>query len=170
MAQICFNAGDYDPTDEFAPIPAGEYVVMITEGNVDYTSKGGQMVKLTYTVMDGEFQGRKLWSQHNIVNRSPKAEEIGRKEISRIAHAIGQPKLNDTDELVNKVMRVSVIIKQDPGYNPRNEIKKWESQGQAMATPQRQAAPQQPAPNATQSPPHPATQYSAPPWGHRNDP
>ena len=164
MAQLGFNAGDYDPADDFAPLPAGEYVVMITEGAVDYTSKGGQMVKLTYTVMDGEFQGRKLWSNHNIVNNSPKAEEIARKEISRIAHAIGQPKLSDTDQLLNQVVRVTAIVKQDVGYNPKNEIKKWEAHGHATS-PQRHPA-TKPYSSAPQEP-EPTAEHSAPPWGNQ---
>ena len=168
MAQLGFNAGDYDPADDFSPIPAGEYVVMMTEAVVDYTSKGGQLVKLTYTVMDGEFQGRKFWSNHNIVNSNPKAEEIGRKEISRIAHAIGQPKLSDTDQLLNQVVRVTVIIKQDAGYAPKNEVKKWEAHNPQAAPAQQPPAtrPYRPAPQE----PHttqPAPEYSAPPWGNQ---
>ncbi|WP_422490836.1 DUF669 domain-containing protein [Endozoicomonas sp. ALE010] len=49
MAQLGFNADDYDPTDEFEPLPPGEYLTMITEASLDNTKSGGQMVKLTYT-------------------------------------------------------------------------------------------------------------------------
>ena len=160
MAQLGFNAGEYDPTDGFTPLPAGDYVAMVTEAGVVYTKSGGQMVKMTYTVMEGQFEGRKIWSQHNIVNNNPKAEEIGRKEISRIAHAIGQPQLNDTDHLLNQVMTIGIIIKQDPGYGPKNEVKKWTGHNNRQPT--------QPAP---EQPPHPAaqahTQHLTPPWGQK---
>ncbi|MBO9484142.1 DUF669 domain-containing protein [Salinisphaera sp. G21_0] len=163
MAQLGFNAGDYDPTDEFEPLPPGEYLAMITEASLDNTKSGGRMVKLTYTIMEGQYESRKLWSQHNIENRSPRAEEIGRKELSRIAHAIGQPMISDTDQLLNQVVRIRVVVKNDPGYGPKNEVKKWINVGgQPM---QSAPAPQQQTP--AQQAPHPATQYAAPPWGQK---
>ncbi|WP_163387934.1 AAA family ATPase [Endozoicomonas acroporae] len=169
MAQLGFNADDYDPADEFEPLPPGEYLTMITEASLDNTKSGGQMVKLTYTVMEGQFEGRKLWSQHNIVNSSPKAQEIGRKEISRIAHAVGQPRINDTEQLLQQVIRITVVLKQDPGFGPKNEVKKWISSGsqpmQSAPAPQQQTPAHNPAP--AQQPPHPATQYAAPPWGQK---
>ncbi len=169
MAQLGFNAGDYDPADEFEPLPAGEYLTMITESSLDNTKSGGQMVKLTYTVMEGQFEGRKLWSQHNIVNSSPKAEEIGRKEISRIAHAIGQPRINDTEQLIQQVIRITVVLKQDPGYGPKNEVKKWVACQQTgyQVPASNQPAQQQPAEPSAEQPPHPAAQHTAPPWGRR---
>ncbi len=167
MAQLGFNAGDYDPTDEFDPLPAGEYLTMITESSLENTKTGGRMVKLTYTIMEGQYEGRKTWSQHNIVNKSPRAEEIGRKELSRIAHAIGQPMISDTDQLLNQVIRIRVVIKNDPGYGPKNEVKKWIGVG--GQTMQSAPAPQQqtPAHAPAQQPPHPATQYTAPPWAQK---
>ena len=177
MAQLGFQANQYQPADDFSPMPASEYVTMMTEANVENTSKGGSMVKITYTVMEGEFQGRKIWSQHNIVNRSTKAEEIGRREISRIAHAVGQPALTDTEQLINQVIRVTVIVKQDPGYSPKNEIKKWEPangsspayqpptqqqpvQGEYVPAQTPQPAQQPPAQNSSQG-------NAAPPWGQK---
>ena len=181
MAQLGFNADDYDPADEFEPLPAGDYLTMITESSLENTKSGGQMVKLTYTVMEGAFEGRKLWSQHNIINSSPKAEEIGRKEISRIAHAIGQPRINDTEQLLQQVVRITIVLKNDPGYGPKNEVKKWINVGgqQMQYAPQQQVPTHNPTPPtqqptnqqqpATQQPPagHPAAQYSAPPWGQK---
>ena len=177
MAQLGFTADDYDPRDDFEPLPAGSYVTMITEASVQPTKSGGQMVKLSYTVMDGQYQGRKIWSNHNIINNNPRAEEIGRKEISRIAHALNFPKLADTDQLVNKVVQVTVIIKSDPGYSPKNEVKKWEGVNTGQAPAYQQQPPQQAAqPQYQQAPPphqeyipannsqHPADQHSAPPW------
>lgn len=168
MAQLGFNAGDYDPTDEFEPLPPGEYLTMVTEASLENTKTGGRMVKLTYTIMEGQYESRKLWSQHNIENRSPRAEEIGRKELSRIAHAIGQPMISDTDQLLNQVVRIRVVIKNDPGYGPKNEVKKWINVGgqpvQTAPVPQQQTPAHASAPA---QPPHPATQYAAPPWGQK---
>lgn len=171
MAQLGFNAGDYDPTDDFEPLPPGEYLTMITEASLENTKSGGRMVKLTYTIMEGQYESRKLWSQHNIENRSPRAEEIGRKELSRIAHAINQPMISDTDQLLSQVIRIRVVVKNDPGYGPKNEVKKWMGAGQSMqGTPVSQQQAPAHNPPATQQPPagHPAAQHSAPPWGQKS--
>lgn len=175
MAQLGFNAGDYDPTDDFEPLPAGEYLTMITGATLENTKTGGRMVKLTYTIMEGQHESRKLWSQHNIVNSSPKAEEIGRKELSRIAHAIGRPQINDTEQLLNQVVRIRIVIKNDPGYGPKNEIKKWINVGgqQMQHAPQPHAPTHNPTPAVQQASPqqppagHPAAQHAAPPWGQK---
>ncbi|WP_066018129.1 DUF669 domain-containing protein [Endozoicomonas atrinae] len=175
MAQLGFNTDDYDPTDDFEPLPAGEYLTMMTDASLDRTKAGGLMVKLTYTVMEGQFEGRKLWSHHNIENRSPQAEDIGRKELAKIANAIGILAVTDTDQLLNQVVRIRIVIKNDPGYGPKNEVKKWIGVGgqpmQQAPVPQQQTPaynppPQQQAP-AQQQPPagHPAAQHAAPPWG-----
>ncbi|WP_067518602.1 DUF669 domain-containing protein [Endozoicomonas ascidiicola] len=167
MAQLGFNAGDYDPTDEFDTLPPGEYLTMITEASLENTKAGGRMVKLTYTIMEGQYESRKLWSQHNVENRSPKAEEIGRKELSRIAHAISQPMISDTDQLLNQVIRIRVVVKNDPGYGPKNEVKKWINvAGQPV---QGAPVPQQQTPSyAAPQPQTPvAAHQAAPPWGQK---
>ena len=125
--------------------------------------------------MEGQHESRKLWSQHNIVNSSPKAEEIGRKELSRIAHAIGRPMINDTEQLLNQVVRIRIVIKNDPGYGPKNEVKKWINVGgqQMQHAPQPHAPTHNPTPAVQQASPqqppagHPAAQHAAPPWGQK---
>ncbi len=129
MANMGFNANQYDPVDDYTPLPAGKYQTIITESELTLTAKGGYLVKLTYTVQDGEFQGRKLWSNHNIFNNSPQAQEIGRREISRIAHAIGRPAASDTDEFTHAEVQVTVIVKNDNQYGPKNEIMVWKPAG-----------------------------------------
>ncbi len=185
MAQLGFIAGDYDPADDFEPVPPGDYEVMITEGDVTFTAKGGQLAKFTYTIMDGPYQGRRIWSQHNVFNESSKAEEIGRKEISRIAHAVGNPKISDTDDLIQKALLVTVDIEQQAGYRDRNFIKTWKPLSGGDAAPRQQnfqgqpqnQSRQQPLPatnpagaptgvEGQDAPPHPAT-AATPPWGRR---
>jgi hypothetical protein len=44
---------------------------------------------LTFTIIEGEFEGRSLQVRYNIVNDSPRAEEIGRGQLRHYLDAIG---------------------------------------------------------------------------------
>lgn len=194
MTGLGFSADEYDPHEGFEPLPNGDYVAMITEDEIKQTRAGtGQYLKLTWTVLDGQYTGRKLWSNHNIVNSNETAQQIARQEISAIAHAIGRPRASTTEELVNMPCRITVAIRQEAGREPSNVIKKWEAIGQhsfpgqsapqpgaapalaaeGMASPPATSAPSQattaaPPPQDYQPPAgHPAAQYSAPPWGQK---
>lgn len=48
-------------TNDFAPLPDGEYVCVLTDIEVDRTRVGDEMWKLRWTVQDGEFAGRLLF-------------------------------------------------------------------------------------------------------------
>ena len=48
-------------TNDFAPLPDGEYVCALTDIEVDRTRAGDEMWKLRWTVQDGEFAGRLLF-------------------------------------------------------------------------------------------------------------
>ncbi|WP_422460294.1 DUF669 domain-containing protein, partial [Endozoicomonas sp. ALB115] len=153
MAGLGFKANDYSPAQGFEPLPNGDYVAMITDAEMKTTKAGnGQFLKLTWTVMDGQYSGRKVWSNHNIINLNETAQKIAREEISAIAHAIGRPEAGTTEELVNIPCRITLKIRQEAGRDPSNEIKKWEAIGQAtfpthaQPAPQPAAAPAAPAP------------------------
>ncbi|UYM14281.1 DUF669 domain-containing protein [Endozoicomonas euniceicola] len=183
MAGLGFTANEYNPAQGFEPLPNGEYIAMISEAELKNTKAGtGQYIKFVWTVMDGEYSGRKVWSNHNIVNPNQTAQKIGREEISAIAHAIGRPDVNDTDHMINIPCKVSVVIKQETGRDPSNVIKKWEAISGAGFPGQQSAAPQ-PVPQpgtapagapqpmatataapqpATQAPPQPVAPQQAP--------
>ena len=194
MAGLGFNPNDYEPHQGFEPLPNGDYVAMITEDDIKQTKAGtGQYLKFTWTVMDGQYTGRKLWSNHNIINPNESAQQIARQEISAIAHAIGRPRASTTEELVNRPCKITVVIRQEAGRDPSNEIKKWEAIGpqpfpgqsgsQSGAAPApaaagvappsapsapAQATPVAPPPGDFQPPAgHPAAQDSVPPWGQK---
>ena len=158
MAGLGFTANEYNPAQGFEPLPNGDYIAMISEAELKNTKAGtGQYIKFVWTVMDGEYSGRKIWSNHNIVNPNQTAQKIGREEISAIAHAIGRPDVNDTDHMLNIPCSLTVSIKQETGRDPSNVIKKWEAINGA-GFPGQQSAPQSvPQSAAPQPVPQPGT-------------
>ena len=47
---------------DFGPVPRGEYVCHVTKGELESSRlKGTAGYKVEFTILDGEFKGRKLW-------------------------------------------------------------------------------------------------------------
>lgn len=162
-----FNAAEVDPTDSFAPIPNGEYPVVITDSEMKDTRSGdGQYLQLVLEVIDGPMKGRKLWDRLNLFNRNSTTVLIAQKALSQICHAVGPLEPQDSAELHGKPLVARVIVKEDPGYEARNEVRGYSALGGSPTEPAQTApAPQQNAPQPMAPPPAAAgPQVSASPW------
>ena len=155
MAKIGFDATNVAPMQNFDPIPAGDYVAVITDSDIKQTRAGtGHYLALTFEVTEGPAKGRKVWANLNLQNPNPKAVEIAQRELSAICHAVGALKVQDSQELHYKPMTIRVDIEARDGYSPSNSIKAYKPANAAVG-----AAPFAQAP---QSPAHPSD--SVPPW------
>lgn len=166
MASLAgFNAANVDTSDNFAPIPAGDYLVAITDSEQRDTKAGtGSYIRLTLQVLDGPFKGRIVWTNLNLDNPNPKAVEIAQRHLAQICLAVGVPTPNDTVELHGKPLIASVTVREQAGYEPSNDVKKYSEAGSAPAP---AAAPVEAAPTPAAAPPAaPAgPQVTAPAWG-----
>jgi len=108
-------------------VPAGEYVAMITESSMAVTKSGGEMLKLTVTVLEGQHQNRKVWANLNLIHANPTVVEIAQRELSAICHAVGVLNLNDSAQLHNKPLLIRTVVKTDPQYSDRAEVKAWKA-------------------------------------------
>ncbi|WP_018261911.1 DUF669 domain-containing protein [Methylobacterium sp. WSM2598] len=159
---------------DFEPLPAGEYMVQITDSDVVEAKTGnGLILKLTFEVMDGANANRKLWLNLNYKNANATAQRIAHEQIKQICDAAGHAgHLTDSEVLHYKPMRVRVTVKNDPGYGPRNELKKFGALA-GGAPPPGKAPPQANTSTArqTQNGDAAATQRPAGnggrPWGNR---
>lgn len=123
-----FDHSSIDITDNFEPLPAGEYTVEIVDSDVKPTRAGtGELIAMTLRVVDGEYENRRIWTNINHRNSNPKAQMIGEKQLAQIKHAIGMEHgLEDTVDLHNIPMRAVVVVEEGSnGYGPRNSIKAY---------------------------------------------
>jgi hypothetical protein len=112
-----------DNSFDRAPLPDGEYNVVINDADYRETKNGnGYYVSVEFQVYEGEHDGRKLWANYNLVNPNPKAQEIGEQQFAKLClAALGKLSCSDTDELIAKAVTVGVgLEKNDP---TRNRIK-----------------------------------------------
>lgn len=180
MASLNFDATTVQPDTGFELLPAGWYNAMIDESAINPTKDGvGAYLQLRFSVIDGQYQGRKVFARLNIRNANQTAQEIAYKQLSAIAHSVGVLQVQDSSQLHGIPLKIRVRIRKDPSgqYEDQNEINGYKNineavQGQAAAfapaAPAMPAAPAgfaRPAPVAPVAPAPAFAQPAAPqPW------
>lgn len=106
------NPNEHDTTDNTAPIPPGEYPLIIEKSELKDTKSGnGKYVWIQASITGEHYSGRKVFHNFNILNPSSKAQEIGRNELAKLALAVGLPAVKDTSELIDKAFVGRVKVK-----------------------------------------------------------
>lgn len=169
MAQFQFDATGVPPSTGFDVVPAGWYNVMVDETEFKPTNDGaGTRLNIRYTILDGQYQGRKLFHGLNIQNANAKTVEIAYQQLSALQHAIGRLQITDTTQLHNCPLKIKVKIRPaKDGYDEQNDITQWKNiNEQVGAAPPQGGAPGAPAgwtPPPAQQPPAQAQQPQG--WG-----
>jgi len=154
MAELDFDATTIDPNQPFEVIPAGKYRVQIVASEMRATKDGnGQYLWLEEEILDGDYQGRKLWDRLNLANANQQAVEIAQRTLSALCHAVGELHVADSDQLHFKPMIATVRVRPAKGdYDASNEIRGYEADGAAKPVAQAKTAPAA-ASAATKTPP-----------------
>ena len=138
------NVDALPESDDYAPVPAGKYPAMITEVELKDTNAGtGQYLKVRFDIIGAEQSGRVVFTNINIRNPNPKAEEIAAQQLGQLCKAIGVTgQLTDTEQLINGTCEIKVTVKDDPQYGPSNQVKGFYSTSAAgsQASAPKQAA------------------------------
>lgn len=132
-----FNANDVEPATDFEAIPAGKYLAVITESEVKPNKSGtGSYLQLTFQVIEGEYKNRFLWARLNLDNPNATAVKIARGELSAICRAVGVMAPNDSVDLHDLPLVISVKCKKraDTG-EITNEIKGYAKKEAAAGKP-----------------------------------
>ena len=140
------NAADL-PADESTvePVPAGWYSATCTEAEVKDTKAGtGRYIKMRFDITGPTHQGRVVFTNINIQNPNPKAEEIGHQQLGQLMKAGGLTSLSDTDQLIGVQCQVKLSIRKSEEYGDQNEVKAYKaltgSPAPAAAPPQAAAS------------------------------
>jgi len=119
-----FDSGHHDDMNSgFDPMPADEYIAQVVESEVLQTSKKtGKYIKLKFAILKGEFKGRFVWSNLNIVNPNPITVEIAQKELATLCRACGKAVIQDTQELHGIPILMKIKIKPAKDDYPAGNI------------------------------------------------
>lgn len=141
-----FNAGAIEPAAPRVAIPAGKYKCVITaSGEQPTRAMTGTMLKLQMQVIEGPHQGAMVFDQLNINNPSQTAQEIAQRTLSAICRATGVMMPQDSSDLHNKPLLVTVAVETTKDYGTRNKVNGYEPCG--AAAPVAAAAVAPPAPS-----------------------
>ncbi|MEY3665388.1 MAG: hypothetical protein RLZZ153_1570 [Pseudomonadota bacterium] len=157
-----FDATSVEPTTAQELLPAGKYRAQIVESEMRVTKNGmGQFLWLMLDILDGEYKGRKIFDQLNLVNPNPTTVEIAQRALSAICHATGKMHVSDSEELHLIPMTIQVKVRPPKnGYGESNAV--------AYLPPDRAAAARaaKPASAAPATPAAPPKMASAP-WNKK---
>lgn len=122
-------APDAGPSNE--PIPAGLYEAEITNSEIkDAKTGNGCYLALEFTVVGPTHARRKVWQNITLANSNTQAEQIGRGQLSALCHAVNLPKLDDSDQLFQRLLRIRVGIEPAKGqYQAKNNVTGFEQHG-----------------------------------------
>lgn len=120
-----FDANKVEPSVSFDPVPAGKYLAVITDSEMKPTKSGaGRFLQLTFQIIEGQFKNRYIWARLNLENANQTAVNIARGELSAICRAVGVMAPNDSCELHNLPLTISVkCTKRADTGEVQNEIK-----------------------------------------------
>jgi len=144
-----------EQTNDFAPLPAGEYVATIKNVELCQTKNGmGQYLKLKLQIEAPTHTGRVVFSNLNIRNQSEAAQNIGRAQLGTIMRVAGLAELVDPDQLIGITLGIKLSIREaQNGYEAQNEVKAYKAlQGSA------------PPPVSVSSPAAKKSAAGTPPW------
>ncbi len=126
---------DFDPNEvedngegagDFELLPNGDYRVVIVDSRAKPNSKAnGHYLELEFDVLDGKFEGRKLWDRINIDHPDAATVARAKRDLKRYCDAVGHAtKLTSSSQLHDKPLTIRVINKKrkDTG-EPSNEVK-----------------------------------------------
>lgn len=150
-----FNAADVEPAAPRGAIPAGKYKCVITASEEKPTrAMTGTKLALTMQVIEGPHQGAYVFDNLNVNNPSATAQEIAQRKLSAICRAVGVYTPNDSSDLHNKPLMVTVRVETSEQYGTQNKIGGYEACEKAGAASGNGAAPAG----------SPATTTAVPPW------
>jgi hypothetical protein len=72
-----FDANQVEPIVEFEPLPADKYAAAIVESDMKPNKAGtGRYLQLVFEILEGIYQGRRLWARLNLEHPNPMAVQI----------------------------------------------------------------------------------------------
>ncbi|MCA8985814.1 MAG: DUF669 domain-containing protein [Planctomycetaceae bacterium] len=155
MAALNFDAQTVEPNDSFDPLPNGDYLCIITTSEMKPTkASDGAYLELELQVIEGPYQGRKLWDRLNLNNANETTVKIAKGTLSAICRAVGVLQPTDSCELHDLPLVAKVACrKRDDTDELTNVIKSYKKRDAMAAVPASSPAPAKAAATS-----------STPPW------
>jgi len=122
-----FDTDAVEPENDYIPIPEGNYDALIQGAEVKPTRDGtGKRLAIRFRITGPSHVGGVIFAGLNVVNRSEKAQEIGRRQLAELLRAVGLPGERDMAKLIDTECRIAVVIRPANGdYPASNDVKRF---------------------------------------------
>ena len=96
-----FDASTVEPfSGDFETIPKGSYKAIIVESEPRNTKdQTGKYISLQWQIVEGKYENRRIFSKIHTHNKSSKAVDIGKGQLSAICRAVNVLKPKDSHDL-----------------------------------------------------------------------
>lgn len=151
MAQLNFDATKVAPADTYEPLPPDWYQAVMVKSELKPTRSGSQLACQFKIINHPKYSDRVVFANITLQNtNSEDAQNMGKRQLSAIGHAVGVLNITNSELLHNKPLQIKVTVKPavyqvegDPKsgvkYAEGNEVKAFkevEGKGVAAAKPQ----------------------------------
>lgn len=127
MGNLNFDSTETPPKNlDFEPVEPGRYLSRVVDSEVKPTRDGlGLYLALTFELDEPGFEGKKVFTNLNIKNKSAKAEQIAKGMLSALCRACGKIGIvDDSSDLHDLPVIIKVTIAEASGdYAAKNEVK-----------------------------------------------
>lgn len=107
---------------DFGPVPRGEYECHVTKGELETSrTKGTPGYKIEFTIIDGEFKGRKFWHDCWL---TPAALPQSKRDLGKLG--ITTPEQMEKPLPRGIRCKVTVVLHTDDNGNERNRVRSFE--------------------------------------------
>ncbi|MFM2005562.1 MAG: hypothetical protein RLZZ09_1217 [Pseudomonadota bacterium] len=167
-----FDASQVEPNTEYEVLPPGKYLAQIVNSEMRPTKDGlGAYLFLEIDILEGQYQGRKLFDRLNLSNPNTTAVEIAQRTLSSICRAVGRLQVNNSEQLHLLPFIADVRVRPPKGeYGESNTIRylpRSQGHGAAGQAPLRPATPMASSASAPAVAPVPAPAANGLPWQRR---
>jgi len=121
-----FNPYETEAAESFEgrqePIPNGRYKAVATSAQRKHTKSGnGWFWEITFTIAEGEYEGKSVTHRFNMSNPSDDAVAIGRSQMKRYLDSIGNLEPQDESDLCYIAVFITVGCKKESYTNRKGE-------------------------------------------------
>lgn len=106
------NEVDTSGTD-YDVIRNGKYPAHLIEYVEEPTKTGGVQHVLTWEIIEGPYEKRRVWDRVNYKNGSDEARRLARVHYAKLATAVGEPQLRSLEQALFKPVMIDVAIDKD---------------------------------------------------------
>lgn len=110
---------------EFDVIRPGKHPAHLIEYEEEKTKTGGVQHVLTWEIVEGKYEKRRVWDRVNYKNGSDEARRLARVHYAKLATAIGEPQLRSLEQALFKPVMIDIAIDKDKSgqYPDKNVVR-----------------------------------------------